>query len=107
MPKKKQSGFERFTALSDAEKAAEIAEFDNPIDPSRLKPLTPGERRSFERWRRKARAGRPKKGQGAQVISLSIERSLLAKADRFARKHQMTRAALFAKAIEAILPGAA
>jgi hypothetical protein len=107
MPKKKISDYERFMSLSDAEKEAEFAKYDGPIDPSRTRPLTAAERRSFERWRRKAKVGRPKKGQGAHVISLSIERSLLTRADRYARKHKMTRAALFAKAIEAMLPGAA
>lgn len=107
MKSKKPSAYDRFMALSDVEKQAELARFDHPVSLAESRPLRLAERRKFETWQKKARAGRPKVGQGAAVISLSIERSLLSRADRYARKHKLTRAALFAKAVKAILPGAA
>jgi hypothetical protein len=66
-----------------------------------LRPLNALERRQLERSKRKM--GRPVKGKGAQVISLSIERGLLESADRFAKERGLTRAALIAAAIMVVL----
>lgn len=44
-------------------------------------------------WRR-AKRGRPRRGQGVRVISLSIERGLLRQAEATAHKHGLSRAEL-------------
>jgi hypothetical protein len=47
--------------------------------------------------------GRPKVGQGATKVLISIEKGLLAKADRFAKTHKMGRSELIAKALSQVL----
>ncbi|HEX4054920.1 MAG TPA: hypothetical protein VHX86_11700 [Tepidisphaeraceae bacterium] len=70
----KKTPIERFLALSDAERAAEVAPFEKE-DLGRGLPgraLTPAERK---RWKAVKRAlGRPRIGQGAAIVPVSIER---------------------------------
>ena len=91
---------EAFMALPDREKERLWKSFDN-VRPSDTRPLTPEERKLWERARRKR--GRPKTGNGVRVISLSVERGLLDRADSYARRNGMTRAALFSQGVRAIL----
>ena len=74
-------------------------EFDKEFVPS--EPLTPEMKAQWERAKRKR--GRPVKGGGAKVISLSVERGLLEKADALAKRQGMSRADLFARGIQAVL----
>ena len=61
----------------------------------------PEERR---RWQRaKQKRGRPKQGQGVQIISVSIEKGLLRKTDRLAKRLHTQRTRLIARGLEAIL----
>ena len=46
---------------------------------------------------------RPAKGKGVKVISLSVEKSLLERADAEARRRNISRAALVAEGLEAVL----
>ena len=82
--------------LSEATK-----EFDKPFAAEKFRPLSPEMRERWERARRKA--GRPKQGRGAQVISVSVEKDLLARSDALARKMGITRAALIARGLQVIL----
>jgi hypothetical protein len=101
MTKKKPTPIEKFLALSDAQKDAEVAEFDKGIDPSEWRPLNAAERKQ---WRRvKRRLGRPKVGQGAKMVAVSIERGLLQRADRYAKRHAMKRAELIAAGLKLVL----
>lgn len=59
------------------------------------------DRARFEAARRKP--GRPREGHGAQVISVSVERRLLAVCDELARKLGITRARLIARGLRAVL----
>ncbi len=102
---KNQSNIERFLALSDAEKAEEVARALKA--PSR--PMTPAER---ARWKKvqaglkaahKKKMGRPVTGKGVKVISLSMEQGLLKRADARAKKEGISRAALIARGLEAVL----
>ena len=47
--------------------------------------------------------GRPKIGEGAKVVSLSIEGDLLRKADALAKKRKLTRSELVLEALRAAL----
>jgi hypothetical protein len=68
------------------------------------KPLSPGMR---ARWREaKRKPGRPKQGRGAQVISVSIERDLLTRSDTLAKRMGLSRAALIARGLKAVLAAA-
>jgi hypothetical protein len=105
MKKKKQSEMERFLALTDAERDAEVARFDKPLPlgPDGLpgKPLTPAQRKL---WRAiKHNMGRPTVGEGAEQISLTVERGLLKKADAFAKKHKLKRSQMVAEALRLLM----
>ncbi|HVT90765.1 MAG TPA: hypothetical protein VHD56_18065 [Tepidisphaeraceae bacterium] len=91
-----------FLALSDEEKEAIYQECEtiNPLNPGR--PLTPAQRKLWQRTKRKL--GRPVKGQGHKVIAVSLEKGLLKRADTYVKKTGMTRAALIARGLEAVLP---
>lgn len=104
MAKKGQSHIEKFLALSKAEKAAEVKKAETA--PAR--PLTAAQRAKWEkiqaRLKESRRPGRPVTGKGARVISLTVEQGLLERADSQARKEGISRAALFARGLRAVLP---
>ena len=93
-----------FLALSDAQKERIWESYNREIPLSETRPLTPAERK---RWRKaKKRMGRPRVGKGAKVISLSVERGLLERADAYARRTGMSRAQLVARGLENVLAAA-
>jgi hypothetical protein len=101
MKKKKQSAMERFLALTDAQKDAEVAEFENSTDRSSFKPLKPAQRKL---WRAiKRNMGRPTIGEGAEQISLTVERGLLKEADAFAKRHKLKRSQMVAEALRLLM----
>jgi metal-responsive CopG/Arc/MetJ family transcriptional regulator len=51
----------------------------------------------------KCKRGRPRVGRGVRVISVSVERDLLARADALARRLNISRAALIARALRVML----
>ncbi len=51
----------------------------------------------------KRKRGRPRIGKGTQVISVSVEKGLLARADRLARRLRLKRAELVARGLEAVV----
>jgi hypothetical protein len=81
--------------------AKATAEFDRELVIDRSRELTDEEKARWQRARQKP--GRPKVGKGAQVISVSIEKGLLTRADRLARKLQLPRTQLIALGLEALL----
>ena len=64
-------------------------------------PMGPAERARWERARRKP--GRPPRGAGAKVISVSVERVLLVRSDALARNLGITRASLVERGLKAVL----
>lgn len=76
-------------------------EYDQEMVIDRFKPLSAESRALWEKARRKP--GRPRRGQGSKVISLSVERSLLARADDLAKNMGLTRAALIERGLKAVL----
>ncbi len=70
------------------------------IKPGQGRPLTAADRKLHVEARLR---GRQKVGRGVRVISLSLERGLLERADATARRRSMTRAALISRALEAEL----
>ena len=99
--KKQQTPIERFLALSDAEKDAEVAEFEKGVDLSQWRPLSAAERKQWARVKRKM--GRPKVGQGAKTVAVSIEIGLLKEADKYAKRRQMKRAELIAEGLRMVM----
>jgi hypothetical protein len=101
MKSKKRSPIEEFIALPDAEKERIVAEFDKEFIVDTSRPLNAAERKIWERAKRKM--GRPTNGEGHKVISVSVEKRLLRRADAYAKKLRMTRAALIARGLESVL----
>jgi hypothetical protein len=98
--KRKISEYERFMALSDAEKDREVAKYDRGVDFSETRPLNKTDRRLLAKARGR---GRPRIGQGSQRIQITMERGLLARADALALKRRITRAQLVAEGVLAVL----
>jgi hypothetical protein len=105
--KSKLDPVERFLALSDEQKEAEIARFDRPLPlgPDGLpgKPLTPAQRARWNKIQRRLQLGRPTIGAGAKVMSISIERGLLKKADAFAKRHHLKRSQMVAEGLRLVM----
>ena len=91
---------DEFMALSDAERAKVAGYFERGVPPADLRPLTADQRRQWDRIKRR---GRPKTGLGAKPVSVTIEADLLRRADEYAARHGLTRAALIARGLEAVL----
>jgi hypothetical protein len=108
MRKPHKSDIDEFIALPDAEKERIVAEIEAETPERRLarsRPLNATERKQWQRF--KAKMGRPRVGKGAKTISLTVERELLRQADTYARRHGISRAALFAKGLRALMSAAA
>jgi hypothetical protein len=86
---------------SARELEALTADLDQEFIVDTFKPLSRRQRARWERIKRKR--GRPKVGRGAEVISVSVERELLARADRLAARLAIPRAALIARGLRAAL----
>src|SRR5262245_20144625 len=63
--------------------------------------LNPRERAKWGRMRRKR--GRPQRGKGAKVISVSVERELLRRADQLAKRSGLSRARLIELGLRRLL----
>lgn len=53
--------------------------------------------------RAKRKRGRPRIGAGAQAISVTVEKALLARVDRLAKRRKTTRASLIRRGLETVL----
>jgi hypothetical protein len=98
---KKKTPIERFLALSDVQKDAEVARFEREIPLSETRPLNAAQRKQWRRIKRKM--GRPVIGEGAKTIAITVERGLLRRADRYAKQHDLKRAELIARGLELVL----
>jgi hypothetical protein len=77
------------------------AEFDREFIIDTFRPMTPRELAIWERMKR--RVGRPRRGNGAKVISVSIERDLLKRTDVLARKMGVSRARVIERGLRSVL----
>jgi hypothetical protein len=94
----------KYTEMNAEELAQATAEFDKEFIADTFGPLTP---EMAERWRRANRKrGQPKVGKGVRVISVSVEKGLLARSDALARRLKVRRAALIARGLRAVLAAA-
>jgi hypothetical protein len=89
------------TAMTTAELRKATAEFDREFVSETFGLPTPQQRAQDRRARRKR--GRPRVGRGAKTISVTIERGLLAKADRLARRLRTSRACLIARGLRSVV----
>ena len=89
--------------MTSAELTEATKQFDEPLVVDKSRPLSPAEREQWKRIKRKR--GRPKKGQGFQRVSVSIERGLLKRASALAKRRRVSRSQLFAQMLEKALSG--
>src|SRR5262245_8775978 len=98
----KQPSNTRLRAARSADDLARLtAEFDREKVVDQFHPLSPASRRRWAKVKRKP--GRPQKGRGVKIISVSVERTLLARSHAAARRMGVTRAALIERGLKAIL----
>ena len=98
---KKKRTSRPYWEMTSKELAATTAEFDQEMVVDGFGPMTRENRARFERTRSKR--GRPRHGQGAQAISVTVERRLLAETDRLAKTLGITRAGIIARGLKAVL----
>ena len=91
----------RYGRMDAAELDAEVGKFDQEFIADTARPLTAKERVRDRTARRKR--GRPQVGNGARRVLITIELSLLQRSDVYADKHGLTRSALIARGLEALL----
>jgi hypothetical protein len=101
--KSKTNGTKRYAAMTSSELRTATKQYDIPTTSNRLpgRPLTPAQQRVWEKVRR---PGRPRVGQGVEVISLSVEKGLLKLADATAKSQGISRAELFARGLKKVIP---
>lgn len=87
--------------MTAKELAEATTQFDESLVVDRSRPLTPAERKQWDRVKRKK--GRPKVGRGYKRISVSIEQGLLNRATALARKRCISRSQLVALMLEEAL----
>jgi hypothetical protein len=86
--------------MTTAELREATKEFDAEFVPTR--PLTPAMKARLRRARMK-RPGRPKVGKGSRAVMVSMEESLLNKADALAKKQKISRSELIARGLRILL----
>jgi|SRR6478735_5870522 len=91
---------EEFDALSADDKERVWNYYNRRIPRSELRAPTPREKAIIARQRRQnRRVGRPKVGNGAKMVAVTIEKGLLKRADAYAKRHGMKRAAMIAQGL--------
>jgi hypothetical protein len=99
--KAKKGVVAKYAGLEPAALREATRAFDEEMVVDRSRPLNARERRLWEKARRKP--GRPKRGAGVKVISVSVERGLLGRSDQLAKALGISRAALIERGLKAVL----
>jgi hypothetical protein len=91
----------RFGKMTAEELDAEVAQYDEPFVAIRQsKPLTAADRTAHRRARRKASDA--KNGAAALRVLITVEKSLLRRADSYARSKGISRSELIAKGLQSL-----
>lgn len=98
---KKKSTKKRLTQMNTAELAEATSEFDRELIVESFGPPSEEAKQVWEQAKRKR--GRPREGRGAKVVSVSIEKQLLERSDALAKSMGISRAALIARGLLAVL----
>ena len=81
--------------MSTEDLDAMVAEFDREFIADTFGPMTQAAKERHQRARKKKR-GRPRVGSGTKMISVTVEKTLLKRVDRLAKRLGMSRAKLIA-----------
>ena len=98
---KRKSYYEKFMAMTDDKRNAEVAQFDREFVGLRGKPLTAAQKALHRRAARKA--GRPRIGKGAERFTITLERELAKQAEALAKRRHMSRSELIAHGLRNLL----
>jgi len=90
-----------FVEMTTRELAKATADLDREFVADTFGELDVASRRQWERIRKKP--GRPRRGRGAKAISVTVEKSLLVRTDRLAKKLKVSRAALIEHGLREVL----
>lgn len=90
-----------YTEMTADELAVATAEFDREFIADTFG--SPPAEAKARRARAMRKRGRPVRGQGAKAISITVERGVLSRVDRLARKLGVTRAQLVERGLRAVL----
>ena len=101
MKKKRKAAPKPFRAMKPAELAEATAAYGREMAVDAFRPLSRAARSRWERAKRKP--GRPRRGEGVKVISVSVEQDLLQRSDRLARSLGVSRARLIERGLEIVL----
>jgi len=96
-----------FIALPDEQKEQIFEELERQTPERRRRQSTPLTPRQRAAWRNFKKPGRPEGAKETKVISVIVEKGLLEKVDRYAKRRGMTRAQLIAQGMRAVLGSAA
>jgi len=102
--KRKKSLAAKYERMKPEALRAATKAFDEEMVVDTSRPLSAAERKAWETARRKP--GRPRRGAGAKVISVSVERTLLARSDALAKDLGISRASLIERGLRAVLGAA-
>ena len=102
--RKKPQRFRDMTTQELIALAGDTSELDEEFVADTFQAPSKEERKNWKRAKRPP--GRPRRGKGAHVVSVSVERDLLARADALARKMGLTRSILIARGLKAMLAAA-
>ena len=91
--------------MNERELAAATREYDKPMPGLPGRPLTAADKKLHRAVAATARrkAGRPVKGEGSEVVAVSVERGLLKQADAWAKRRKLGRSQLFTEALKSLL----
>jgi hypothetical protein len=101
MKKKPRRARKPFRAMKTDQLAEATAAYGQEMIVDDFKPLSQAARDRWERAQRKP--GRPRRGKGVKVISVSVEQDLLQRSDKLARSLGVSRARLIEKGLRVVL----
>lgn len=99
--KKKAVKRKKFQTMRTARLAEATSAYGREMVIDEFKPLTDAAAKRWGEARRKP--GRPRRGRGAKVISVSVERELLSRSDTLAKDLGLSRAAVVERGLKAVL----
>ena len=97
----KKRSAKTYWEMNTQELAAATAEFDEEFVADTFHPLTPEQRQIWESSRPKRAKTKGRNGQ--EIVSVPIEKKLLARSDALAKKMGISRARLIARGLKAVL----
>jgi len=95
-----------YTKMNARELAAATKEFDREFVFETFKPLTFAQRQRIKQAVARRKSGRPRVGQGAERINVTVERSLLSRSDAYAKRHGLSRSELIARGLKLLVTAA-